>query len=120
MKRLGIRLLVVLVVVFALYQVFMAFVNIRTNVLWYHSVDAGPVYRTILGAQVLLFSVFGLLAALAVAASLLLVVRHRPRFRPDPTRQKWRHRYLRFEKRFRILLIVVVAAPVRPTAGRST
>jgi uncharacterized membrane protein (UPF0182 family) len=117
MKRLGIRLLVVLVVVFALYQVFMAFVNIRTNVLWYHSVDAGPVYRTILGAQVLLFSVFGLLAALAVAASLLLVVRHRPRFRPDPTRQKWRHRYLRFENRFRILLIVVVALYLGVRAG---
>ena len=109
LKRLGIPLLVALVVVYALYKAFMAFVNIRTNVLWYHSVDAGSVYTTILGAQILLFSVFGVLAALAVAASLLVVVRHKPRFRPDPNRQKWRHRFLRFETRFRVLLIVVVA-----------
>ncbi len=117
LKRLGIRLLVALVVVYALYEVFMAYVNIRTNVLWYHSVDAGSVYRTILGSQILLFCVFGVLAGLAVAASLLLVVRHRPRFRPDPNRQKWRHRFLRFEKRFRVLLIVVVALYLGVRAG---
>jgi uncharacterized membrane protein (UPF0182 family) len=109
LKRLGIRLLVALVVVYALYKAFMAFVNIRTNVLWYHSVDAGSVYRTILGAQILLFTVFGVLMAAAVVASLVLVVRHRPRFRPDPNRQKWRHRYLRFEKRLRVWLIAAVA-----------
>ena len=34
----------------------MAFVNIRTNVLWFRSVDAGSVYGTILGAQILLFT----------------------------------------------------------------
>ena len=109
LKRFGIRLLVALIALYALYRAFMAFVNIRTNVLWFRSVDAGSVYGTILGAQILLFTVFGVLAALAVAAALVLVVRQRPRFRPDPTRQKWRHRYLRFEKRFRIWLIAVVA-----------
>ena len=109
LKRLGIRLLVALVVVYALYQAFMAFVSIRTNVLWYRSVDAGSVYGTILGAQVLLFVVFGVLTALAVVATALVLVRHKPRFRPDPTRQKWRHRYLRFESRFRVWLIAAVA-----------
>jgi uncharacterized membrane protein (UPF0182 family) len=109
LKRLGIRLLVALVVLYALYQAFMAFVNIRTNVLWYRSVDAGSVYGTILGAQILLFVVFGVLTALAVVATALLLVRHKPPFRPDPTRQKWRHRYLRFEKRFRVWLIAALA-----------
>ena len=47
----------------------------------------------------------------------MLVVRHRPRFRPDPNRQKWRHRFLRFEKRFRVLLIVVVALYLGVRAG---
>ena len=117
LKRLGIRLLVVLVALYALYQAFLAFVNIRTNVLWYHSVDAGSVYRTILGAQILLFTVFGLLAAVAVAASLLFVVRGRPRFRPDPARQKWRHRFLRFDRRFRFWLIAVVALYLGVRAG---
>ena len=109
MKWLGLRLAVVLVVLYALYEIFMAWVNIRTNVLWYRSVDAGSVYRTVLGTQVLLFVVFGVLTALAVAAALLLVIRHRPRFRPDPARHKWRHRYLRFERRFRVWVIVVAA-----------
>ncbi len=117
LKRLGIRLLVVLVVLYALYRAFLAFVNIRTNVLWYHSVDANSVYRTILGAQILLFTVFGLLAAAAVVASLLFVIRGRPRFRPDPVRQKWRHRFLRFEKRFRFWLIAVVALYLGVRAG---
>ena len=109
LKRLGIRLLVALVVLALLYQAVMAFVNIRTNVLWFHSVDSGSVYSTVLGAQILLFTVFGVLTALAVAAVLMLVVRSRPRFRPDPHRQKWRHRFLRFEKRWRVWLIVAIA-----------
>jgi uncharacterized membrane protein (UPF0182 family) len=108
-KRLGIRLLVVLAVLYAAYRLFMALVNIRTNVLWYRSVDAGSVYDTVLRSQVLLFAVFGVLTTAAVAASLVLVIRHRPRFRPNPARHKWRARYLRFEKRYRLWLIGVVA-----------
>jgi uncharacterized membrane protein (UPF0182 family) len=108
-KRLGIRLLVVAIVLVALFYAFMAFVNIRTNVLWYRSVHADSVYGTILGAQILLFTVFGGLTALAVAGSLLLVVRRRPPFKPDPVRQKWRARFLRIERRLRYWLIAVVA-----------
>jgi uncharacterized membrane protein (UPF0182 family) len=96
------------VLVVAVYS-FLAFVNIRTNVLWFRSVHVDDVYGTIVGAQILLFCVFGGLMALAVAASLTLVVRQRPAFRADPNRQVWRHRYLRYEKRFRTWLIVIVA-----------
>jgi uncharacterized protein len=109
LKRLGLRLLVVAIVLVALFYAFLAFVNIRTNVLWYRSVHADSVYGTILGAQVLLFTVFGGLTALAVAGSLLLVVRRRPRFRPHPVKQKWRARFLRVESRVRYWLIAVVA-----------
>ena len=109
LKRLGIRLVVALFVLFLVYEAVMALVNIRTNVLWFHSVDNGSVYSTVLGAQILLFLVFGVLTALAVAGVLMLVVRTRPRFRPDPHRQKWRHRFLRFEKRWRVWLIVAIA-----------
>jgi uncharacterized protein len=108
--RIVIRLAAVVVVLLALWYAFRAFVNIRTNVEWYDSVNAGSVYDRLLGAQVLLFLVFGLLMALAVAASLVLVVRHRPPWRPDPRRHKWRRRFLRAEPRLRVWLIVVVSA----------
>ena len=108
-KRLLIRLVGVAIVVVAAVYAFLAFVSIRTNVLWFRSVHVDHVYGTILGAQILLFCVFGLLTTAAVAASLVLLIRRRPRFRPDPNRQKWRHRYNRYEARFRTWLIVVVA-----------
>jgi uncharacterized membrane protein (UPF0182 family) len=105
------------VVLFAVYQAFLAFVNIRTNVLWYHSVDAGSVYGTILGAQVLLFAVFAILTAAAVVATAVVLIRNRPRFRPDPVRHKWRHRYLRVERRLRPWLIGVLALYLAVRAG---
>ncbi len=103
------RLVAAVVVVVALFYAFLAFVNIRTNVLWFRSVHVDDVYGTILGAQLLLFFVFGGLAALAVAASLVVLVRQRPAARFDPDRQPWRSRFLRYEKHVRLWLIVVIA-----------
>jgi hypothetical protein len=108
-KRLAIRLAAAVVVVLAAVYAFLAFVSIRTNVLWFRSVHVVDVYGTILGAQVLLFCVFGGLTALAVAASLVAAIKLRPPFRPDPNRQRWRHRYLRYERHFRVWAIVLVA-----------
>ena len=116
-KRLGIRLLIVALALVAVVYAFLAFVNVRTNVLWYDSLHAGSVYSTILRAQILLFVVFGGLTALAVAAALLAVVRTRPRFRPDPNKQKWRARYQRVEPRLRVWLIVVVSLWLGVRAG---
>jgi uncharacterized membrane protein (UPF0182 family) len=108
-KRLTIRLAGTVIVVVALVYAFLAFVSIRTNVLWFRSVHVDDVYGTILGAQILLFLVFGGLTAVAVAASLLVLVRNRPRFRrPDPTRT-WRRRFLRYEWRVRGWVIAVVS-----------
>jgi hypothetical protein len=44
-----------------------------------------------------------------VVATLVVLIRTRPRFHPDPTRHKWRHRYLRLERRYRRWLIGVLA-----------
>jgi uncharacterized membrane protein (UPF0182 family) len=107
-KPRALRAIGVLVVLVALVYAFLAFVSIRTNVLWFRSVHVDDVYGTILGAQVLLFCVFGGLAAVAVGASLVLLVRHRPRRRPDP-RRIWRARFLRFERPVRTWLIAIVA-----------
>jgi uncharacterized membrane protein (UPF0182 family) len=116
-KRLLVRFVLAAVVVYALYEAFLALVNIRTNVLWYDSVDAGSVYGNILGAQVLLFAVFGILTAAAVVATTVVLIRYRPRFRPDPARHKWRARYLRVERRFRPWLIGVLALYLGVKAG---
>ena len=116
-KRLVTRLVATLIVLVALFYAFLAFVGIRTNVLWFRSVHVDDVYGTIVRAQILLFCVFGVLAALAVGASLFLVIRRRPRYRPDPTREIWRHRYLRYESRFRTWLIVLIALYVGVHTG---
>jgi uncharacterized protein len=108
-KRLLVRLVLAVLVVLALFYAFLAFVNVRTNVLWFRSVDVSHVYGTILGAQILLFLVFGLLMAGAVVATTVVLIGKRPRFRPDPVRHKWRHRYLRLEPRIRPWLIGVLA-----------
>ncbi len=111
------RLVASLIVLVALLYAFLAFVGIRTNVLWFRSVHVDDVYGTIVRAQILLFCVFGVLAALAVGASLFLAIRLRPRYRPDPNREIWRHRYLRYEKRFRTWLIVLIALYVGVHTG---
>jgi uncharacterized membrane protein (UPF0182 family) len=108
-KRILVRLALVVIVLAAIYYAFWAFVNVRTDVLWYRSVHITDVYGTILGAQILLFCVFGILTAAAVAATLVLLIRNRPRFRPDPNRHKWRHRFLRLEHHWRVWLVVVVS-----------
>jgi uncharacterized protein len=96
------------IVVIAVLYAFLAFVMIRTNVLWFRSVHNADVYGTIVWAQILLFVLFGGLAALAVAASLVMVIKRRPRHRPDP-RRAWRRRFLQYESGVRLWLIAVVA-----------
>ena len=107
-KRLGLRLVAAAIIVVALFYAFLAFVSIRTNVLWFRSVHTTGVYGTIVGAQILLFLVFGVLTTLAVAASLVMVIKRRPRHRPDP-RRVWRRRFLHVEPGLRVWLIAVVA-----------
>jgi uncharacterized protein len=109
LKRIGFRLAVIAVVLIGLFYAFLAFVNVRTNVLWFRSVDASSTYSTVLRAQILLFCVFAIVMAAGVALSLVIVVRTRPRWRPDPLRQKWRRRFLRYESRVRVWVIAVVS-----------
>jgi uncharacterized membrane protein (UPF0182 family) len=111
------RLVAVVVILVALFYAFLAFVNIRTNVLWFRSVHVDDVYGTILGAQLLLFFVFGVIAAVATAASLVILIRKRPTTRFDPNRQPWRSRFLRYEKYVRNWLIVAIALYVGVRTG---
>ena len=83
-------------------------------------VPLGPcadVYGTILGAQILLFAVFGAPRRRSPSAHRWSSIRMRPRYRPNPNRENWRHRYLRYESRFRTWLIVLVALYVGVRIG---
>ena len=72
------RLLAVVVAVLILWWLLGTGVGIITNGLWFHSVQAGGVYTTMLRAQIILFVIFGGIAALAGWASLRAIYRSRP------------------------------------------
>jgi uncharacterized protein len=57
---------------------FSVFTDVWTQRLWYHSVDLGSVFSTVLGTRVLLFLVVGLLMAAAVVANIVIAFRTRP------------------------------------------
>ena len=66
-------------VVGVLVAAYLAFVWVRTDMLWYSSVGYRGVFTTRLASQVLLFFVFGGLMALAVAGNIVIAHRLRPR-----------------------------------------
>jgi uncharacterized membrane protein (UPF0182 family) len=103
-----------------------AFVSIDTNVLWFRAVGHESVYTRIFWTEALLFFVFGLLMAAALAQSLVWFHRNRPPRRIDPVTQRWRHLFFRIEPRIRkwLLLVIVVYFGVsmgaRATGGWQT
>ncbi|HWC34724.1 MAG TPA: UPF0182 family protein [Mycobacteriales bacterium] len=94
-----------------------ALVGIDTNLLWFRSVGHESTYTRRFWTQALLFATFGSLMAAAVAHTLVVVVRQRPDFKPDPTRQRWRYLFSRIERRLRKLLFVVIVAVLAVQAG---
>ena len=112
-RRWGARILVAVVVLALLYYAFSAFVNVSTNVMWFGSVHEHGVYTTILGAQIWLFLIFAVLTALVLGGSLFLLRRRRPRFHPDPEKQKWRFRWQQHDRlvgRYLLPLVVLFFA----------
>ena len=85
------RVLLVVVVLAALWLAFKAFVVIRTDQLWFRTVDASQVHDTMLEAQILLFVVFGAITGLVVAATLTAVARARPVDVPEREAHPWRY-----------------------------
>jgi uncharacterized membrane protein (UPF0182 family) len=108
-KRISIISVVAVLVIVVSWWALLGLVHIRTNVLWFRSVHASEVYSKILGSQVLLFVVFGGLMALAVAGTLVWLIRNRPVFQPDPFQQMVRAQFMRMERRARPWMVVVVA-----------
>jgi hypothetical protein len=105
--------LVVIGVVYALN----ALVGIDTNLLWFRSIGHESAYTRRFWTQALLFTAFGTLMAAAVGHTLIVAVRQRPDFNPDPTRQRWRYLFSRLERRLRKLLFTVLVVVLAVQAG---
>jgi len=94
-----------------------AFVTIDTNLLWFRSVQNESVYTRMFWTQVVLFVIFSALMALSLTASLILLYRFRPDFRPDRAKQRWRFQFRRYERRLRIWLLVAVVGYLSISVG---
>ncbi|HVV75009.1 MAG TPA: UPF0182 family protein [Mycobacteriales bacterium] len=92
----------------ALLWVLNALVGIDTNLLWFRAIGHESAYTRRFWTQALLFGAFGALMAAAIGHTLVVAVRQRPDFNPDPTRQRWRYLFSRIERRLRKLLFVVI------------
>ncbi len=111
--RWGRRALVAIVAIVVLWLLFTRAVGLVTTHLWFESVDAGPVYSTMLRAQVLLFCVFAVLAGLVGGLTLRAVRRGRPRLHVEEQRQTTRWWFRQHESglwRTMLLLAVVIPA----------
>jgi uncharacterized protein len=109
LKRRGITVAVVLLVLVVAAYAVKAFVGIDTNLLWFRSVGHENVYTRTFWTQVVLFAIFGGLMALSLTANLLVLRRFRPKgFAPDPAEQRWRYRFTRVESKLWIWLYVAI------------
>jgi uncharacterized membrane protein (UPF0182 family) len=94
-----------------------ALVGIDTNLLWFRAIGHESAYTRRFWTQALLFAAFGTLMAATVAHTLVVVVRQRPDFNPDPMRQRWRYLFGRIERRLRKLLFAVIVLVLGIAAG---
>ena len=107
----------VTVVLIAAGYLLNALVGIDSNLLWFRSIDHESAYTRRFWTEVLLFATFGALMAAAIGHTLVVAVRQRPDFKPDPARQRWRYLFGRLERRLRKVLFVVVVAVLTVQTG---
>ena len=111
-KRWTIRLISVLAVLVVLWLLFLVTVRIATTQMWFDSVHKGPVYRTMVEAQILLFGIFGVVAGLISGLTILSVRRIRSPlyFSQDDDTIRWIFR--KYEPRVsRLIELAVVVVP---------
>ena len=112
LRRVGIGLAVVVAALVVLWLLFLVLVHVLTTNLWFDSVHAGSVYHTALGAQVLLFCVFGVIAGAIGGVTLLSLRRIRPRLVLSPEDDTFRWIFRKYERRiWPLLLILAILVP---------
>jgi hypothetical protein len=112
LKRWTIRLVAVAVALVVLWLLFGVVVRIATSQMWFDSVDHGAAYRTMVEAQILLFCIFGFLAALVSGLTIrgLRHIRSPLPFSQDDDTIRWVFR--KYEPRIaRVIVLLVVVVP---------
>ena len=122
LRRWAIRLGALAVILVALYLLLGVAVRIATTDMWFDSVHDGSVYHRMLGAQILLFCVFGVVAGLVGGASVLALRRLRLPLDVSADDDTFRWIFRKYESyvgRLIVALAVVVPAVVvgRRAAG---
>jgi uncharacterized membrane protein (UPF0182 family) len=117
LRRLAIALVVLAGIVVVVRYAVRAFVSIDTNLLWFRSVQHESVYTRTFWTEALLFVIFSLLMAAALANNLIVFHRFRPAFAPDPAKQRWRFQFARVEPRLRRWLFVIIVGYFSITMG---
>ncbi|GGB45151.1 UPF0182 protein [Flexivirga endophytica] len=115
LRRWALRLAIAVAVIAVVIELGKVAVRISTSYLWFDSVDAGSVYSKEIWSKVLLFSVFGILAAAIGGVAFWTLRRARPRLAIDEEDDVFRAGFRRHEARVRWLLLglAVVVPGVR-------
>jgi len=108
-----------LIVLVALLVVFGIFTDFTTDLLWYRSIDYSSVFTTQLLTKFLLFAVFGLLMAGAIAANTVIGYRLRPAYRGMSLEQQSLDRYRMGLDPYRRWVVIGAAGAVGLLAGLS-
>jgi uncharacterized protein len=118
LKRWAIRLLAVVAVVVVLWVLFLVVVRIATTQMWFDSVHHGGVYRTTIEAQILLFLIFGIIAAVVCGLTIVAIRRNREPvpFSQDDDTIRWIFR--KYEPRVSRLIVLLVAVIPGVVVGR--
>jgi uncharacterized membrane protein (UPF0182 family) len=116
-RRRGRVLLPTLLIVGGLLIAFSIFTGFYTDLLWYQSVDYTNVFTTTLRAKSLLFFLFGILFATAVAANFVVAYRTRPTYQALIPGQAELDRYRTAIDPYRRLVVVAVCVLLGLIAG---
>lgn len=112
LRRWAPRLAIAVVALAVLAALGKVAVRIVTTYLWFDSVDAGSVYSTEIWSKVLLFAVFGVIAAIIGGAAFWAIRRARPQLGVHPEDDVFRVTFRRFEPRVKwLLLALAVVVP---------
>src|SRR5688572_12981875 len=117
MRRRGRALLPTLVILGALLIAFSIATGFYTDLLWYRSVDATSVFTRTLGAKALLFFVFGILFAAAIAVNFVVAYRTRPAYQAMVPGQQELDRYRMALDPYKKIVLVAICTLLGLIAG---
>ncbi|MDQ1620269.1 MAG: uncharacterized protein QOE19_2838 [Actinomycetota bacterium] len=119
-RRRARALLPTLLILGGLLIAFSIFVGFYTDLLWYQSVGFSKVFRTTLAAKSLLFFVFGIVFAAAVAVNFVVAYHTRPTYQALIPGQAELDRYRTALDPYRRIVVIAICALLGLIAGSTT